>query len=254
MGNVTHVSDAAKQAPVDGVCALIDNARIFTAAVRECIFSGGSGFGAADTNGVAEWGSLPANTANVTGSVGTLDDVDARNSSNEVIFSGSFGTTDSEGWRVDNDFVSSGMSYSIEAWHYGYAGVGALSGGEDNEEAVALVINGLNAAVDGAADLFNSGETPKLIIRDGTTVLCSINIDGFDPASGSIAEGTNLPWSNNCVASGTADNVLFQADATTQFSGNAGTAAGNALVLSTTTLNAGQTVQITAAQIQQLNG
>ncbi|HEU4751522.1 MAG TPA: hypothetical protein VFU47_00340 [Armatimonadota bacterium] len=121
-----------------------------------------------------------------------------------------------------------------------------------------------NAACDAVVDLVDAGSgAGKLRIYDGTrpagpgtavstqTLLCEVELD--DPAFGDSATGAaalaGTPLSGTGVADGTASWFrVVDSDDNAVVDGSAGTSSAD-LILSTTTISVGLTVQITSGSI-----
>lgn len=107
-----------------------------------------------------------------------------------------------------------------------------------------------NSIADHVVDKVDSGTTDSqgdFVISDGGSTLVTINLQ--DPAFGSASSGTaNLQGSPSATASssGTADQFTVQdKDNSAVFNGTVGTS-GSDLNMSTTSIQSGETIQITS--------
>jgi hypothetical protein len=104
-----------------------------------------------------------------------------------------------------------------------------------------------NAACDAVVDLVDGGAgAGKLKIKASTTVLVTITLSdpAFGAASNGVATAAGLPLSASASASGTADNAEITDSADTVII--SGTLAAMGITLDNTSINSGQTVNITA--------
>jgi hypothetical protein len=104
-----------------------------------------------------------------------------------------------------------------------------------------------NAACDAVVDLVDGGAgAGKLKIKASSTVLVTITLSdpAFGAASTGVATAAGLPLSGTAGASGTADNAEITDSADTVII--SGTLAAMGITLDNTSINSGQTVNITA--------